>query len=72
MTEKSPDLVLFWPLLVQWFISRKAVIFQGSREVVCVCWGGPTFSRGGVGSNCYVLGKPIEFVICSLCRLILP
>ena len=25
--------------------------------------GGPTFSRGGEGSNCCVLGKPIELVM---------
>ena len=29
---------------VKWFISKETIIFQGSR-------GGPTFSKGGGGSN---------------------
>ena len=58
--KKSPDnvfLVLSFTE-VKWLISKKVVIFQGSR-------GGPTFSRGGGGgvqlfpggSNCFY---PIE------------
>ena len=52
---KSPDNVFFLTSAyfteVKWLISKKTIIFQGSR-------GGPTFSRGGGvqlfprGSNC--------------------
>ena len=51
LTKKSSDNVFFCFFLVlslfyrslEWSISKKSIIFQGSR-------GGPTFSRGG-GSN---------------------
>ena len=45
--KKSSDnlfLVLSLCYSRKWLISKKTIIFQGSR-------GGPTFSRGGGGSN---------------------
>ena len=57
--KKGPDNVFFkssaYFTEVKWLISKKTIIFQGSR-------GGPTFSRGGGptfsrGSNCLY---PIE------------
>ena len=58
--KTSPDIVFFWSSAyfteVKWLISKKTIIFQGSR-------GGQTFSRGGGGptfprgSNCLY---PIE------------
>ena len=57
LTKKSSDNVFFLVLSVKWSISKKSIIYQGSR-------GGPTFSRGGSnffqgggGSNCLF---PIE------------
>ena len=40
---------------VKWLISKKTFIFQGSR-------GGPTFSRGGGGSN-FFQGGPIAYTL---------
>ena len=38
----------------KWSISKKPIIFQGPR-------GGPTFSRGGGGSNFFQGGGPIAY-----------
>ena len=62
LTKKSPDnVVFFWSSAyfteVKWLISKKAIIFQGSR-------GSPTFPGGGGGSNLFQGGSnclyPIE------------
>ena len=47
--KKSSDNVFFLVRSVKWSISKKSIIFQGSR-------GGPTFSRGGGGG-----GGPIAY-----------
>ena len=39
---------------VKWFISKKTIIFQGSRGGPTFSRGGPTFSRGG-GPIAYTL-----------------
>ena len=57
--KKSPDNVLYLSSAyfteVKWLISKKTIIFQGSR-------GGPTFSRGGGGSN-FFQGGPIAYTL---------
>ena len=53
-TKKSSDNVIFFQSTayfaeVNWLISKKTIIFQGSR-------GGPTFSRGGGGGLTFARG----------------
>ena len=40
----------------KWFISKKTIIFQGSR-------GGPTFSRGGGGGSNFFRGGGFQLLI---------
>ena len=68
---KIPDNVFYFFFLVvlhlftdcQWFISKKIIIFRGSRgaETNFPGWGGPTSSRrgGGGGPIAYSLLNPI-------------
>ena len=54
LTKKSSDNVFFFKSSayfteVKWSISKKSIIFQGSR-------GGPTFSRGGGGGPTFSRG----------------